>query len=296
MGVPPSPHQGHGRQRHPLRPQRAGRGNARRRRPAGRADHGREPQFQRQRRLPAAADLDGAARPQPPEHHPLVGVQRGVGPGHRDRGQDGPPHGQGRQGAGHHPAGDRGDERQHVHRRQRLPGGRRGRLQLPAGHLRPLPPGASDAADDQLGGHLGLYDPRRGGDRSGAACDRLLRQSRRFRRTGPAQGLEGHRRAAVRGRRVRLDRVRLSRRALAPLLAHGRRLLWPDGHVRLSQGGLLYPRSPLAARRAGPSPDPALDLAGARGPADQDHGPDQRRRSGPAAERQADLEAAGRSL
>ena len=42
---------------------------------------GREPAVQHQSGLPADADVDGAARPQPPERDPVVGVQRGAAAG-----------------------------------------------------------------------------------------------------------------------------------------------------------------------------------------------------------------------
>ena len=115
VGMAHAPPEGAGLQRDPLLAQRACRRAAGRRRPAGHARHGREPQFQHQPRLYRAARLAGAARPQPAQHHPVVGVQRRADAGDRGGLRDGPPHGEGSEGAGRQPAGHRGDERRPVH-------------------------------------------------------------------------------------------------------------------------------------------------------------------------------------
>ena len=60
-----------------------------------------------------------------------------------------------------HAPGHRGDERRHVPLGERLAGGGRRRLQLPAEPVRHVPRAPSRQAADQLRGHLGVHDPRR---------------------------------------------------------------------------------------------------------------------------------------
>ena len=97
--------------------------------------------------------------------------------------------------------------------------------------------------------------------------------------------LEDDRRSRLRRWRVRVDRVRLSRRTDALCLADDVQPAGHHGSVRLSQDRVRHPPRALDRRSTRRRALPALDLAGARGAAGQADGHEQCRASRAAAER-----------
>ena len=163
---------------------------------------------------------------------PMQGTDAGL--------RDGPPHGRGGEGAGRQPPGHRGDERRHVHARER-----QSRRSTWSGsitsidRIRPLPRRLSRHAADQLGGHQRLHDPRRICRPTRPRNIMATYDDEGAPGATHTRGMEGDRRAAVRRRRVRLDRFRLSRRADAVRMAVAAQLLRHHGHVRLPQDRFL---------------------------------------------------------
>ena len=216
------------------------------------------------------------ARPQSPERHSLVGLQRRAHAGDGGRLRDGSPHVGGGQKARRHAAGDGRDERRDVPARQCLASRGRRRLQLSNQGLRSLPRAPPRSPAHQLRRHVRVHDARRVRLRQGPPRHGVLRRRSRPVGSDPARRLEGHRRSSLHGRRLRVDRLRLPRRADAISLALGGLLLRNHGCVRLSEDGVLLAPGVVDQGPAAHRSRAALELAGVGGAAGEGHGDQQR--------------------
>jgi hypothetical protein len=105
-------------------------------------------------------------------------------------------------------------------------------------------------------------------DGCGARIRAILRPVHHQRARVGGRLVEFLRRAAVAGRRVRVDRLRLPRRAVALRMAQHGLAVRHHRPVRVSQGQLLLLPG-VVDRQAGAAPVPALELAGTGGPGDR---------------------------
>ena len=230
--------EGAGLQRDPLFAQRARHRLPATVRPDGVPRHGREPQLQSLARLYGAAGMAGAARPQSPQRHPVVGVQRRADAGHGGGCRDGAADGSRGAPPRRQPASDRGDERVVLQPAQCVERRRCRRVQLLSRRLRQVPSPESDQADDEFGGYQRVHDARRLCRRCRGACPVVDGRSCRGLGRDASRRLGEDRRPAVRRGRLRVDGLRLSWRADALRLAYDRELFRDPGPLRLSQDRL----------------------------------------------------------
>src|SRR5579884_3427182 len=260
-GLPHRTAQGDGRQRLSHLAQSADARTARCLRPPGHAGDGRDADVLLLARRPEPTGATDPARPQPPQRDRLVHRQRGAVAGHGARRAHRGRHEALGAAARSHPSRDRGDELRLGSRTIRGRG--HSGLQLRQGRGdRRLSRAASRSAHDRHRSRQHRLHPRHLRERSRPRLRQRLRPQRaalgRHRRTMVA----GVRFAAVPGRRLRLDRLRLSRRADALRLALHQLPLRDHGYLRLPQGQLLLLPG-LVERAAGAALVSALELGGA---------------------------------